>query len=256
MPKFKLACRLGNGQSLSVRESWCNPVDYFLVHNAATFTELIHPALTRCIRQRSFEPCRDLCRQILPDALSYAQRYHTGSPTSLVQQWGEGRKPAVPFDRTLWRQLVGEVLLFCAVDIPEFQTAPDTWCRLLAPDQYLAGNAGVDPAESGAYLGCRENFAPIQQALWGSRDLGFGPAIYRPDQAGLNLAPDIDRLARELDPVDPRQWTEADLIGLRGISEADYAEELAFAREWFPVLCDQYLRARTDRRLIVHERIY
>jgi hypothetical protein len=38
----------------------------------------------------------------------------------------------LPYDRHFWRALVGEVLLFAADDIPEFQTCADTLCCLLA----------------------------------------------------------------------------------------------------------------------------
>jgi len=231
-------------------------MNYFLVHSAATYTQRIHPTLARSWRLQSFEPCRELCRELLPDAQSYAERYHTGSLVPLLQQVAEGQVPGLTFDRTLWKQLVGEVLLFAATDIPEFQTVADTFCCLLAPDLYHAGQAGIDPADPQGYLGRREQFAPIQQVLWGSRDLTFGSAVYRPDHAGLNLAHDMDRLTEFLNNVDPLLWTEADLAALRDVAEDDRAEELTYAREWFPVLRDFFRKVRENGQVLVHECLY
>jgi hypothetical protein len=231
-------------------------MDYFLVLNVVTFSQRICPPLAQSWRLRSFEPCRELCRELLPNARSYAERYHIGTPLPLLHQMAENQEPALHFDRTLWKQLVGEVLLFAAVEIPEFQTAADAFCCLLAPDLYRAGQAGIDPADRLGYLGSRDHFAPIQQALWGSRDLTFGSAVYRPDHAGLNLSADIERLTEILDEVDPLRWREADLREVRNVSEEDRGEELAFAREWFPVLRDLFRRVRENAQILIHEQIY
>jgi hypothetical protein len=231
-------------------------MDYFLVHSEATYTQRIHPALARSWRLQSFEPCQVLCRELLPEARSYAERYHTGSMVPLLQQLAESQENGFTFDRTLWKQLVGEVLLFAATDIPEFQTPADTFCCLLAQELYRTGQGGIDPADPQAYLGRREQFAPIQQALWGSRDLTFGSAVYRPDHAGLNLAPDMDRLTGFLNGIDPQLWTDDDLSALRDVAEDDRAEELAYAREWFPVLRDLFRKVRQDGQVLIHECIY
>ena len=90
----------------------------------------IRPALTRSRRLRSFEPCRALCQSLIPAARAYRERYHAGSAEPLLEQAARD----LPFDRDWWKQLVGEILLFAAVEIPEFQLAADAWCCLLAPD--------------------------------------------------------------------------------------------------------------------------
>jgi hypothetical protein len=227
-------------------------VNYFLVLDAAAFEGRIRPALGRSWRLRSFEPCRALYREWEPAARAYRERFHTGVDPVLNLVAG-----GLPFDRAWWRQLVGELLLFTALEIPEFQVPADTLCCLLAPDLYRAGQAGAPAGEAQTYLGSRPQFRPIQQALWGTRDLTFGTAVYRPEHAGLNTPDDVRRLAAWLGSVDPSGWTDADLAGLREVEgEEERGEELAFAREWFPSLVDLYRRAADAGRLLAHESIY
>jgi hypothetical protein len=98
---------------------------------------------------------------------------------------------------------------------------------------------------------------PIRQALGGSRDHTFGPTVYRPEHAGFNDAGDVARLADYLAAVRPERWSPADLAGLPDLAdEEERAEELAFVREWFPVLVDLYQRCRAAGRVLVIERIY
>jgi hypothetical protein len=217
--------------------------DYFLVLDGARFEHEIRPALAASWRQRHFDPCRPLCAALTPAALAYAERYHTGGDEPLVGQVARG----LPFDRHFWRALVGEVLLFAADEIPEFQTCADTLCCLLAPDHYQVKGTPLP----------REQLPPIRQAHEGSRDLTFGAAVYRPDHAGYNNARDVARLADYLDAVRPESWTAADLEGLRDAADAEErADELAFAREWFPVLRDLYRGARGRGQALVQESIY
>jgi hypothetical protein len=220
--------------------------DYFLVLDAATFEGRTRPALAAAWRARSFSPCADLCADLLPSAHSYAERYHTGDAEPVLGQVFGG----LPFDRGTWRSLVGEILLFSALEIPEFQTSPDTLCCLLAPDHYrqaraAGGRNGVPPLLR----------APIQQAHWGSRDLTFGAAVYRPDHAGYNDREDVTRLAGYLADVPPESWTAADLAEM-GLDEEERADELAFAREWFPALVGLYEQAGRRNCVLVVESIY
>jgi hypothetical protein len=213
---------------------------YFYVHDADHFERRARPALAESWRRRSFEPCRALCTALLPAAAAFAARYHTGPPDALLRRVAEG----LPFDRTYWPALVGEVLLYGAAELPEFETAPDTLCRLLAPDQCLAGPAA------------REHFAPIQQAHYGSRDLTFGARTYRPERAGYNAAEDVARLADYLGAVDPLGWTAANLVGLAGVvEEGERQEELEYVRGWFPALRELYQRARERRQVVVSEEL-
>jgi hypothetical protein len=213
--------------------------DYFLLLDAADFEGRVRPALAESWRRRSFVPCRELCRSLLPAASAYRQRYHTGDTEPLLARVADG----LAFDRTFWRALVGEVLLFTAAEIPEFQVNAETLYCLLAPDNYRLE------------VGERERLAPIQQAHCGSRDLTFGAAVYRPEHAGYNNSADVARLADYLDSVRPETWTAADLADLIADGE-DRADELAFTREWFPALVDLYRRAHDNAQVVVIESIY
>jgi hypothetical protein len=214
--------------------------DYFLLLDADAFELRFRPALAAAWRLRSFEPCRALAAELTPAARSYAERYHVGGEPLLARV-----AAGLPFDRAFWRGLVGEVLLFSAAEIPEFQVCEEVLCCLLAPDHYRGAVAE------------RGRLAPIQQAHRGSRDLTFGAAVYRPDHAGLNDAADVARLADYLAAVRPETWTVADLAMLRGVEDDEgRADELAFAREWFPALADLYRRVRERRCVVVIERVW
>ena len=215
--------------------------DYFLMLDAAAFEGRARPTLAAAWRQRSFEPCRAFCAELLPAAEAYAARYHLGGERPLLTHVADG----LPFGRHTWRALVAEVLLFAAVEIPEFQTCEEALCRLLAPEH------------GGDEIGGRERLPPILQAHRGSRDLTFGAAVYRPEHAGCNNAADVARLADYLAAVRPERWAPADLAGLPAAgTEEERAEELAFAREWFPSLADLFRRGRERGCVLVHEHIF
>ncbi len=211
---------------------------YFYVHDGEVFTRRVRPVLTASWRQRSFEPCHQFCRDLLPAARAFAQQYHLGAEEPLVEQVAAG----LPFERDFWRLLAGEILLFGAVEIPEIQTAPESFRCLLAPDRY------------GEESTPRHRLAPIQQVHHGSRDLDFGTAFYRPDHVGWNDRQDVLRLAGYLSALDPGRWTVADLAQLRGFADdEERAEELSFLRDWFPPVRDLYLRAADGRQVIICE---
>jgi hypothetical protein len=52
-------------------------------------------------------------------------------------------------------------------------------------------------------------------------------------------------------PMD--RWTTADMAC---DDEDDGADQLEFAREWFPVLADLFRRAHERGQVVVHESIY
>jgi hypothetical protein len=216
--------------------------DYFLVLDGTLFETQLRPALGEAWRRRSFAPCRDLCASLAPAAEEFARRYHTGADESIVARVGAG----LPFDRDFWRLLAGEVLFVAAEEIPEIQTCPRTLACLLAPDVRAA-----DADELAL-----PQLPPVLQAHRGSRELAFGPAVYRPGAAGLNDVADVARLAGYLASVRPEEWRPDDLRGLPGLEgDEDRADELAFAREWFPALRDLYTSAGTRGRVVVCERI-
>jgi hypothetical protein len=210
---------------------------YFYLLEASRFRAEIRPALAESWQQRSFAPCRTLCRQLLPAARSFANRYRLDPAEPLLIETFE----AVPFDRHFWRLLAGEIFLLAA-EVPEIQTAPESFCCLLAPDRYREEST------------LRVQFAPIQQIHHGSRDLVFGRAIYRPEQAGWNDRGDVVRLADYLATLKPERWTVADLAALREADdERERAEELEFLRDWYGPLRDMYERAATREQIVICE---
>jgi hypothetical protein len=211
---------------------------YFLLLDGARFEGEMVPALAVAWRQRRFAPCRPLCAGLLPAVRAFAERYHTGPDEPLLCRVA---REEVPFDRDVWRLLVGEVLLYGAADIPEFQTAEDTLTYLLAPDE-----PGAGPLP-------RERSAPIVQAHHGSRDLVLG-SFYRPEHAGWNAPDDVARLAGYLAGIDPGRWRPEDLAGLPGLlDEEDRADELAFAGQCLAALREMYERVRVAGQVVVCE---
>ncbi|HVS35224.1 MAG TPA: hypothetical protein VMS17_06550 [Gemmataceae bacterium] len=215
--------------------------DYFLALDAADFEGRVRPALAASRRRASFDPCRALCAELISAARAYKDRYHVGGAEALVQSVADG----MTFHRDVWRALVGEILLYTAVEIPEFQTCEATLVHLLAP-----GRGAED-------IGERSSLPPIVQAHRGARDLTFGAAIYRPEQAAYNNAGDVARLTAYLATVRPERWSQSDLVGAPGAeNEEEQEQELAFAREWFPALADLFRRAQERSWVLVHESIF
>jgi hypothetical protein len=193
---------------------------YFLVHDTGPFEGELRPALAESWRRRSLVPCAELCRRLRPRADEFNARFRIAEGEPLL-----ARAASLPFDRDVWRALVGEVLFYAAADIPELETCETSLYAL------LGGGEG----------------SPIRQAHEGSRDLVLGGAFYRPGRCGLNDAADVRRLAAYLAAVDPSRWTAADLPGV------DPDEELEHVRYWFPVLAAVFDRASKAGQLIVHE---
>ncbi len=211
---------------------------YFYLLEKTLFADEIKPALTASWQERSFAPARPLVKNLRPAAKAFGERYRLSAEEHLLIEVLE----QVQFDRYLWRLLAGEIFLLAAAEVPEIQTAPESFCCLLAQDQY---QAEYTP---------RERYAPIQQVHFGSRDLVFGSAIYRPEEAGWNNAADVERLADYLGSLQPKQWTVADLAKLRGADDdEERAEELAFLRDWLGPLRDLYQRAAARGQVVICE---
>jgi hypothetical protein len=215
--------------------------DYYFVLDGPQFEGETRPALAGAWRLRHFDPAQTLCVALVPAARDFSARFHIGGNESLISRIAKG---TITFDRPLWRALVAEILLVSAVEIPEFQVSADTLRRLLAPARYAIE------------LSDRSDFEPIEQALRGARDLTFGATVYRPEHAGYNSALKVTELAHYLAAVRPQHWTPSDLAGARGLAIDEYADELAFAREWFPALVEMYNRAAGRGQVIVYESIF
>ena len=206
--------------------------------DADLFSRRISPALAASWQQRSFEPCRPLCTELMPAALAFGDACHTDANEALLCKIAQG----LPFDRHFWQVLVGEVLLYGAAELPQIQIAPETLCCLLAPGTYRHGEVR---------RGC---FAAIQQVHFGTRLLLFGTRCYRPECAGYNDIRDVVRLAEYLAAQMPETWTVADLAELRDmVDDEERQEELEFAQESFPALCEMYQRAKAHGQLVVCE---
>jgi hypothetical protein len=213
--------------------------DYFLVHDQAVLDGQLRPALAKAWRQRSFGPCTALCRASITAAREYASRYHIDLDETVLLHVAE-----LPFDRALWRTLTGELLLFRAVELPDLPLPAATLSCLLSLDH------SPDRPTS------RRRFQSIHQALYGSRDLTFGPVVYRPDCAGLNEPEDVTQLAAALGAAQLLTWNPADLAPLGDLDEADRAEELELAREWFAALVDLYMQTASRGHSLVLEQLF
>lgn len=210
---------------------------YLLVHDARLFHEQIRPTLAAARRTRSFQPCRPLAATLAPAALAFRERYCIEGAVPFTCQLAVSN---FPFDRDLWRYLVGEWLLVAAVEIPELQASPASLACLtgsLLPE--------TEPDRRGH---------PVAQLYEGRHALVFGGGMYRPGQAGWNDLDDIRRLAQWLEQVEPDRWHARALASLPGMDDADEREEeLAFVRDWFPPLRELYVRSRELDRIIVCE---
>lgn len=211
---------------------------YFYLLDQVEFLEIIRPALSTSWQRRSFLPCREICQKLISRVTAFVPGHHlAGDEPLLLQVVHE-----INFDRRLWHHLVGEVLMYSAVEVPRIETAADTLCCLLAPDRIREE------------FTTRDRFAPIQQAHFGTRDLVFGDGYYRPDFAGWNDPDDVARLRDYFAAQDPSQWNIATLEPLPHLaSDAERTEELEYAREWFAPLGDLYRKACSARQIIVCE---
>ncbi len=210
---------------------------FYLLLQASWFDQTAHPTLTASWDKRSFTPCRALCAQLGPAAREFATRYAQADDPPLVCRLADG----MPFRRELWAQLVGEVLIHGAAEIVQIEAEPDTLCRLLA---------GLPWNEEAP----RESFGPIQQVLFGARDLRFGGKFYRPHRAGWNSRADVSRLAEYLAVVNVDQWGSGQLGDAEtdGVCD-DLREELEFARQALDDLRQLYERAQLREYVMVRE---
>jgi hypothetical protein len=205
--------------------------------DADFYSNHLQPFLAQGWRERSFAPCRKLCQELLARVHNYHQAYHGLAEKTLVEQVIEG----LSFDKAIWRALVGEVLLFAAEELPLLQVPVETLCCLLAPQ-----TLGKETA--------REQFTPIQQVLFGSKDLVFGGGYYRPDFAGYNEVEDVNRLWKYLEGMDSANWKAAALTPLAELSdEEEREEELAFARQSWQGIMDVYGKAFAKGWLMICE---
>lgn len=208
---------------------------YYYLLDSRCFADCIQPALCLSWQQRSFAPCRQLCRELLAGIKNF---FPAGDQNPLFCQVADG----LAFDRRLWHHLVGELLMYSATEVPPLETPAEALCCLLAPKR------------SPDSVSTRQHFAPIEQVLYGSRDLVFGGAFYRPDFAGWNNAGDVSRLSEYLAAQDPNEWQATPLESMRDlVNDSERAAELNYARQWFEPLRDLYRMASDANHVIVCE---
>jgi hypothetical protein len=203
---------------------------YFMLIPAERF-ERLGGVLRACRLERSFRPAVELCRSLGESAQPFVQR----EPDGLIEPLTLAVAGGMPFTPERWRLLLGELLLLSAAELPQIETPLEAFAPLI----------GVELAEK------RADFAPIQQAIAGSRDLCLG-ACYRPEHAGWNDLADVRRLAGWLASIDHSGW---DAMKLTLVQPDQRADELAFAREWFPALVEMYRRAAEAGWVVVCEEI-
>jgi hypothetical protein len=211
---------------------------YFLLLDQSHFHQRLRPALGASWRQRSFDPCRALCSDLLSAARAFADQYHVSREEMLLPKVVEG----LAFNNQFWTALAGELLWYSARAIPEMQTAADELCCLLAPVHFAQGELP------------RKRFASIQQIHFGANDLVFGGRFYRPEHAGYNDGPDVLRLTEYLESINPEAWKPADLAAFPElVDEEERVEELEYLREWFPALRELYGEARRRGEIVICE---
>ena len=98
---------------------------YFYQLEGRFYHEVMAPALASAHRQRSWDSCGELCRQLLAESSEIPA-------DSVIRAVAAG----VPFERLFWQGLAGECLVHGASAIPRFATAPSSLCCLLAPDNH------------------------------------------------------------------------------------------------------------------------
>jgi hypothetical protein len=184
---------------------------YFMLHDRELFEGTMRPALAASRRTSSFLPCQQLCKLLVPTAEHFGREFHTAVENSILMKVVHG----LAFDRSFWKLLVGEMLLFAATEIPEIQTDPEMLGRLLDTNS-----------------NDRQQASLIEQAHFGAGPLVFGACAYRPGNAGYNDPKDIEHLATYLESIDSNGWTvEQVCYQKEEFDEVEGQEELAFARQ-------------------------
>ncbi len=195
-----------------------------LVHDAAFVHDRLTPAAAASWHRRTFAPLAALAAELAPTFDAFAERYRlTADEQPLVRRAGE-----LPFDRRVWRHLVGELLLYAAADVPDVPDARTVLADLLGPDE------------------------TVRAAYHGRRDLAFAGVRYRPGHASLCDIGDVADLAAALASVNVDAWA-ADAI--RVDPGDDAAEVLADARDAWDQLFDVYESARRAGRVVVCEEV-
>jgi hypothetical protein len=195
----------------------------FLLHDAVLFRDRLTPALAASWRRRDFGPLCDLAADLAPTLTAFADRYRlTSDERPLLTRL----PPKQRFDRRLWRHLTGELLLYAAVESPEFPTAPGALAAFLTSEV-------------------------VEQAHRGSRDLEFDGVPYRPGRAGLNDVADVARLAAALAAVDDGTWSPDRMPG--DLDADERAEELEDVRDCLADLRSMYRRAQQCGHVLVCE---
>lgn len=181
---------------------------------------------------KSFDPCRPLAQQLAPAVLAFWRRYLFDDSASMIGQVAAGR----PFDRDVWRLLVGEILLHGADELPQIGGDIDALlCQI--------------PLDGELSVSDRSKLGPIGQAICGSRDLLFGLTCYQPERTGWNDVADVGRLALVLKSAAAADSPIADH------GSQDQQENADCARDAMSELAEMYERAMQKRQVVICDRI-
>src|SRR5262245_31084153 len=99
--------------------------NYFMVHDAARFHDLIAPALATSALRRDFAASRAICAELSHDMTAFSERFRVRLEDCIWPRVCNG----LAYDRHRWTALAGELFLFAAVEIPEITTAPEQLTR-------------------------------------------------------------------------------------------------------------------------------
>jgi hypothetical protein len=193
----------------------------FLVHDSDFLFGVAVPALTQCWKMRTYRPGRELFELLAKRMPNFVERHRLGSVPTLFHPAAEG----LPWDRVIWRHLVGEVLLYSAESMPDIQIDEELLLAIHGPKIY--------------------------PALYGSHDILFG-GFYRPGCAGYNNANEVEQFAEYLKLLPSSPWILPQDFRLEDLEE-DRQNDFLSAKMAFPSLDEMYQDAASRGWTIVCE---
>jgi hypothetical protein len=189
---------------------------YFFLLEETFFRWRLRPVLAECRRTQSFNACKPLCRELL--------KRSGDAPDSLMAQVSQG----LAYQARTWQALIGELLAAGAEQTPRLSLNPCLLCSIhgCAPERHRPG------------------LTPVQQALYGAKEVDFGVGVYRPEHAGLNDSDDVRRLTAYLESVDPATWSRPAMVD---------TEDFADSQASWPELVSMYQAAQRRGWLVISE---
>ena len=192
----------------------------FYLHDREFLLDRVTPILRECWKKKSFAPGQAFFAELTDHWPEFRDLHHFNQGTPLFAAMNH-----LPCDAFFWSSLVGEILLYTALEIP-----------------YLEVDSELLLATNGE---------PMKEVLFGSRPIQMG-RIYRRDQAGWSLPEDLTRFATFLNEVHPEDWHLPSEFR-SDLSEEDREDDLEMSREWYPNLREMVLKAAEKQQILVSE---